>query len=65
MHFESTSYPLDCPKPVWQALREAQDTDRNINDEIVLAIASHVDSQDVDLEAAQRDAVETIVQEWS
>lgn len=63
MHFKTTSYPLDCPEPVWDALVEVQATDRNINDEIVYAIALRVEAANVSLPPAQREAVEAIVGE--
>lgn len=61
MHYGTTSYPLDCPSPVWEALKEVQDMDRNINDEIVVAVAEHVDSAEVDLTAAQAAAVAAVL----
>jgi hypothetical protein len=63
MHFGTKQYPLDCPTPAWEALKEAQATDRNINDEIVFAIAKHVRAADVDLSTRQQGVIEDILEE--
>jgi hypothetical protein len=57
----TTSYPLDCPDPLWSGFREVQGTDRNLNDELVLAVAAHVDRADEDLDAEAREAVDAIL----
>jgi|GEM_PF-4368626 len=68
MRFETTSYPLDCPTPVWVGLKGVQAADRNINDEVVYSIASRVDHvhrspQPVDLDEETIAAIEAIVNE--
>lgn len=57
----TTSYPLDCPDPLWSGFREVQGTDRNLNDELVLAVAAHVDRADAELDAEAREAVDAIL----
>lgn len=65
MSYGTKSYPLDCPDLVWQALKEVQQTENNINDELVVAVAAHVDDRADDpgvaLSDDQRAAVDTIL----
>jgi len=54
MPYETTSYPLDCPGRLWDVLKRVQYHDRNINEELLVAIAAHVNRADVRLTDAER-----------
>jgi len=62
MPFETTSYPLDCPAVLWDILTRVQSNNRNINDELLVAIAKHVAEHDVDLSDDEAYVVEAVLE---
>lgn len=62
MQFRTKSYPLDCPEVLWNALTRAQHPDRNINDELIVAIAAHVDESGVETEEQEQTVIEAVLE---
>lgn len=63
MHFDSKTYPLDCPEGLWEPLKRVQKPDRNINDEIRVAIAKHVADHGIELSEGEELVIETLLNE--
>lgn len=61
MPFETTSYPLDCPAVLWDTLTRVQDNNRNVNDELLVAIAKHVADHDIELDDEEEYVVEAVL----
>lgn len=62
MRYGTTPYSLTCPDPLWAGLKEVQSEDRNVNDELVYAIAAHVDECSDDLDPEIQAAVEEVLE---
>ena len=62
MPFNTKSYPLDCPEDLWSVLTRVQSDNRNINDELTLAIAKHVADHDVELDDREEYVLEAVLE---
>lgn len=57
MHGETTQYPLKCPEILWPPLERAQG-DENRNTQLIWAVATYLDTVDVELTDEERAKVE-------